>query len=336
MTDSDHRCTYVSGYWREFTGRDPEKDLGFGWIEALHPDDREQVVDGLIEASRTLTACQGEYRVTRANGDLGWLYYYGVPHLHTDGTYAGHIGTCIDITHHKANEKAGLQLQNSLVLGQEAERKRVASELHDDIVQKLALVGLQLREAQQSCMEESPSLGAKLNTVRQQVQSIALDIHRISHNLHPAALVHLGLVSALRSLCREFSARTRIAIGFTSDVESIDASGEVGIALYRVTQESLSNVARHSRSAHANVTLRKRAGLLRLTITDAGIGFEPEQLPSAGGLGLISIRERARMIGANLEIASAPLCGTKVELCVPIAALSGAGQTIDEMPPSGV
>jgi len=336
MTDAERRCTYVSRYWHEFTGRDPQKDLGFGWVEALHPDDREKVVQNLTEASRSLTPCRGEYRVRRANGELGWLYYFGTPYLHADGTYAGHIGTCIDITHHKAAEKAGVELQNSLVLGQEAERKRVAGELHDDIVQKLALVGLELSETERLCPSESAALGQKLKALRQQVQSIALDVHRISHNLHPAAFVHLGLVSALRRLCREFSEQTRIAIQFTSDASSLEAPAEVGIALYRVAQEGLTNIARHSGSPRAEVSLTERAGALDLMISDSGAGFDPEEIPLGPGLGLVSIRERARMIGADVQITSFPRKGTTIRLRVPRGVLDSALQMGEGAPPSGV
>jgi PAS domain S-box-containing protein len=336
MTDADNRCTYVSRYWREFTGRDPEKDLGFAWIEALHPDDRDLVVHDLMEAGRSGTACRSEYRVRRANGDFGWLLYYGVPHLHADGTYAGHIGTCIDITHHKANEKERVEVQQSLVLGQEAERKRVANELHDDIVQKMALVGLELSEAEHLCPAEPTALAIKLKALRQQVQSIAVDVHRISHNLHPAAFVHLGLVSALRRLCREFSEQTRIAIDFTSDAFSFETSAEVGIAIYRVAQECLTNVARHSGSRRADVSLRERSGVLHLTISDTGTGFDPERRLLAPGLGLVSIRERARMIGAHVQITSVPRQGVTIELRVPRAGVGSIDQIRDRVPPSAV
>jgi PAS domain S-box-containing protein len=336
MTDAERRCTYVSRYWHEFTGRDPQKDLGFGWVEALHPDDRENVVHNLTEASRSLTPCRGEYRVRRANGELGWLYYFGAPHLDADGTYAGHIGTCIDITHHKAAEKAGVERQNSLVLGQEAERKRLAGELHDDIVQKLALVGLELSETERLCPSESAALGQKLKALRQQVQSIALDVHRISHNLHPAAFVHLGLVSALRRLCREFSEQTRIAIHFTSDASSLEAPAEIGIALYRVAQEGLTNIARHSGSHRAEVSLTERSGVLDLTISDSGTGFDPERITLGPGLGLVSIRERARMIGADVQITSLPRQGTTIKLRIPREVLESTLQIGDGAPPSGV
>lgn len=323
MTDTDQRVTYISKYWREFTGRDPEEDLGFGWANALHPDDRERAGRDLVEAGRARTACRGEYRVKQANGEYGWLFDYGVPYFHADGSYAGHIGTCMDITEHKRQEHAGLEVQSSLVLGQEAERKRVAQELHDDISQRLALVGLELNELEQLLLSGSPTLETKMRTLRQHVESIALDIHRISHNLHPTTLVHLGLVPALRALCRDFSEQTHIAVSFASDVPRPIRSKDVAIALYRVTQEGLNNVARHSGSRNAHVALEQRSGVLQLTIADKGEGFDTSQLGSVAGLGLLSIRERARMIEADVQIASGIGRGTVVTLRVPIAVVEG-------------
>lgn len=335
MTDQENHCTYLSKYWHEFTGRDPETDLGYGWKVALHPDDSERAAQDLIDASQWLTPCRGEYRVLHANGGYGWLHSHGVPHFNADGSYAGYIGTCVDITQHERDKRAGVEVQTSLVLGQEAERKRVAKELHDDIVQRLALLGLELSEAEQLCLTASPTLEGKLTTLRQHVESIALDVHRISHNLHPSALVHLGLVSALRGLCHEFSEQTHIAIDFTTDVASVQTSQDVGIAFYRVTQECLTNIARHSGSRRALVALGGGSGVLHLTISDMGVGFDTERPPSVVGLGLVSITERARMIGADVRITSAPSQGTTIALRVPMETGSTGQGRDDRIPTSG-
>jgi signal transduction histidine kinase len=316
------------------TGRDPHADLGFGWVEALHPDDRERAARDLTEANAARKPCSGEYRVRRADGEYGWLHDHGVPYFQADGSYAGHIGTCIDVTEHKILESAGVEVQNSLVLGQEAERKRVAQELHDDISQRLALVLLEVNDVEQALPEASRLVEEKLRTARQHLESIALDIHRISHNLHPSALVHLGLVSALRGLCREFSQRTAIAIDFTADVASAQVSPEVAIALYRVTQECLTNIVRHSGSREARVVLTERSDALHLMVADTGVGFDPQRPPDTGGLGFVSIRERARMIGADVQIASVARQGTTIELRVPL--VRPATQVDTTSPESGV
>jgi signal transduction histidine kinase len=237
----------------------------------------------------------------------------------------------------KDDEHDGADVHALLMLGQEAERKRVAEELHDDISQRLALVAFALHEIEQMLPPASPTLEDKLKAVRQNVESISADIHRISHNLHPSTVVHLGLVPALRRLCREFSEMTRIAVEFNSDSDVPLTSQEVAIALYRVAQEALTNVAKHSGSREARVTLAQRDGALHLAIADTGVGFDPKQRPVTAGLGLINIRERARMIGAAVQINSGATGGTTIGLRVPLEAVRPSDQIGSErFPPSGV
>ena len=222
-------------------------------------------------------------------------------------------------------QKVAVELKDAMLLGQEAERRRVAQELHDDISQRLALVGLELNEVERLVQREaSPETEQRLRTVRCRVESIALDIHRISHNLHPTTLVHLGLVSAMRALCRDFSAQTHIDVEFTSDIASPLPSQDVELALYRVAQECLSNIARHSTSREAQVALIERSGVLYLTIADRGVGFDINELASMAGLGLVSIRERARRLGGDLQIISARGHGATVTVRVPLDVVARA------------
>src|SRR4029077_20602028 len=123
-----------------------QQDLGYKSIEALHPDDQDRAIRDLVEASRTAQPCRGEYRVKRADRKYGCLSDHGVPFFRADGQYAGHIGTCIDITEHKNRETTGFRVQDTLMFGQEAERKRVARELQDGIGQRIALLTMSLRE----------------------------------------------------------------------------------------------------------------------------------------------------------------------------------------------
>jgi PAS domain S-box-containing protein len=210
VTDVGCRCTYISQYWRQFTGREPDQDLGFGWVEALHPDDRDRAARDLVEAGKLVQPCRGEYRVKRASGEYGWLFDFGVPHFRADGSYAGHIGTCTDITEHKNRESVGHKVQDNLLLGQEVERKRLSRELHDDIGQRMALVAVALNQIERLVPSASPLLEEKLQAVRQDVELLASDIRRLSHNLHPSTVTQFGLVAALRQLCREFSEHLHI------------------------------------------------------------------------------------------------------------------------------
>jgi PAS domain S-box-containing protein len=318
MTDVNSSCTYISEHWREFTGRDPQQDLGYKWVEALHPDDRDRVVRDFVEACRTEQHFRGEYRVKRADRQYGWLSDHGVPFFHADGTYAGHIGTCIDITDHKKRETTGYRVQDNLMLGQEAERKRVARELHDGVGQRIALLTMALREIESLVPAASPALQEKLQAVEDEVGRIATDLHRLSHNLHPSTVVHLGLVPALRRLCKEFSEQMNIDAEFVAAGDCADIPEETALALFRVGQECLANVAKHSQSREAKVFLIERPTEIRLTIIDTGVGFDVSRVHSSPGLGLVSIHERARMLGADVEIRSSGSRGTQVELRLPL------------------
>jgi PAS domain S-box-containing protein len=317
MTDESNRCTYLSPYWREFTGRDPQHDLEFSWADALHPDDRDGVIHQLVEASQTGQEVRGEYRIKRGDREYGWLSYRGVPFTHADGSYAGHIGICLDITEHKNRETTGFRVQDNLMLGQEAERKRVARELHDGVGQRIALLAMALREMEGLVPASLTGLAEKLSAAQDEVNRIATDLHRLSHNLHPSSVAHLGLVPALRRLCKEFSEQMNISVQFRAAGDCAGLSEETALALFRVGQECLANVAKHSRSREAKVLLTERAAEIRLTVIDHGVGFDVSQVHSSPGLGLVSIHERARMLGADLEVRSSPSRGTQVELRMP-------------------
>jgi len=317
MTDETNSCTYISRYWREYTGRDPQQDLGRTWIEAIHPEDQDRVVRDLVFASKSGQPYRTEYRLKRADGHYGWIFDHGVPFFHADGSYAGYVGTCSDITEHKNRETTGFRVQDNLMLGQEAERKRVARELHDGVGQRIALLTMALREMDGLVPVSSAALQEKLRAVEEEVGRIATDLHRLSHNLHPSTVAHLGLVPALRRLCKEFSEQMSITVEFVSAADCAGLSEETALALFRVGQECLANVAKHSRSREARVLLMEQPTELRLAIIDHGVGFDVSQIHSSPGLGLVSIHERARMLGADLEIRSSPSRGTQVELRMP-------------------
>jgi two-component system sensor histidine kinase UhpB len=157
----------------------------------------------------------------------------------------------------------------------------------------------------------------ELTSVRQQLESIAADIHRISHNLHPST-VDVGLTISLRRLCRDFSQQKDIAVDFLANAVSVKVPRDMALALFRITQECLSNVAKHSGSRHASVSLTQTEGELLLQVADQGAGFDPRSVKKGTGLGLLSIEERTRMIGGRHEIRSAMSKGTTVTVRVPI------------------
>jgi PAS domain S-box-containing protein len=207
-------------------------------------------------------------------------------------------------------------LAGRLIAAQEAERRRVARELHDDLSQKLALLSL---DAEQLARSKSPREPAALRTkeIFDRVSEIATDIHRVSHELHPAKLGAIGLVKSLEALCRDASLQHRIAVDFMHGDVPLGVNADVSLCLYRVTQEALHNVTKHSGARCAIVRIMCEDDALTLQVADHGSGFTLRDAERMG-LGLVSMRERVSFVGGDIVIHSAPGQGTRIGVRVPL------------------
>lgn len=206
-------------------------------------------------------------------------------------------------------------LTGSLMTSQEDEARRLARELHDDISQRLAAVNMLGEEALGSIAADPQLARQKLQQTLAQIGQLADDVRTLSHGLHPSMLEHLGLATALRSLTEEFGEREEMISTFSATGMPEQLDQEIATGLYRITQEALRNVAKHAGKTHVKVTLTGTSAGVELQVADAGRGFDTEK---RSGLGLISIRERARLIGAMASIHSALGEGTKVTVNVPL------------------
>jgi two-component system CheB/CheR fusion protein len=180
-----------------------------------------------------------------------------------------------------------------------------------------------LTEIELALPPASAILEEKVHAVRRDVELLAADIRRLSHNLHPSTVIQLSPKVSLRQLCREFSEQTHISVEFVGGNVSSPMSEDVAVALFRIGQECLTNVVKHSKSPDARVSLSEESGEIRLTIADRGVGFDTGRPQANPGLGLVSVQERARMIGGLIEIRSSTT-GTTVELRVPTPAIASA------------
>jgi len=207
-----------------------------------------------------------------------------------------------------------LELRDSkvkLIEAQEQERRRIASELHDDVGQQLALAELRLAE-----IKSASDLKPMLDRLSDQLAEISSEVREISHGLYPSLLQNLGLTPALKKLGREITREKNIAVQLALErVEFVSAA--VSLALYRVAQEALHNIEKHSHARHVTIELSRTSGTLALRITDDGIGFDAGQVPAAG-LGIDSMEERLRSVGGTLQIKSSPNRGTEVLASVPL------------------
>src|SRR6267154_1811491 len=260
-----------------------------------------------------------EYRLRRFDGQYRWVFDRGVPRYESDGTFLGFIGSCLDITDRKAMEETLLDLGGRLIATQEEERSRIARELHDDLSQNMALIQIALEELQSNLPDLSATAKGQLDDIARKVSDVSSDIHHLSHQLHPAKLDTLGLVAALASYCREFSKQHHLQIQFVEHDVPRSLPKNITLCIYRIVQEALWNVVKHSGTREVEIELTGSPVTIDLCVTDSGAGFDPELIQGKGGLGLISMRERLRLVGGELHIESQPSRGTRINAGVPIS-----------------
>lgn len=243
-------------------------------------------------------------------------------HIRTNGDMLG-VAFLSDITDRKKSESALLEYQRDLqelssrlLSVQEAETKLLARELHDVFSQKLAGLGMQISALLKSSSKPHGVPLAKLKALGQEVSELAEDIHRMSRQLHPAILDDLGLEAALREECDSFSQQTGIPVEFQAEGISRSLPEDIALCLYRVAQESLRNIAKHAQATEVRVLLTSDRESVNLLIEDVGDGFDVEEVRGKGGLGMISMEERARLVNGTLSIRSQLGVGTRVELTV--------------------
>jgi len=242
--------------------------------------------------------------------------------LARNGVNRAAIGMVVtDMTESRRTEERLRALTHRVVQVQEAERGRVALELHDNITQNLcAVLPRWAALASKLPAHEKASRGEVMKLSQMLGQTVE-EVQRIVRNLRSSVLDELGLVPALRAICTEFADRTGVSLKLACKPLTARLPAEGELALYRILQNALENVERHARARHVTVRLRQRA-FVQLTINDDGIGFDPEhhaaRQKGMGGLGLLSMRERATYVGGDFKIKSVRGAGTEIEVLIPL------------------
>jgi PAS domain S-box-containing protein len=225
-----------------------------------------------------------------------------------------------DITERKRTEEALDDLAGRLIHAQEVERSRIGRELHDHIGQLLGVLAIQIDQLQTSS-EITPATVSALAELRRGVSEVTEDVHRLSHRLHSSTLDYLGLVPALQKLVEDFATRLGIAVEFTPVSLPSPPPSDVALCLFRVTEESLTNIAKHSQARSVRVQVTAAVDGLSLTIDDDGVGFDVKRLTARTGLGFVSMQERLRLLRGTIRVESAPSRGTSIKAWVPAASL---------------
>ena len=282
-----------------------------------------------IAASAGFRAVQSTPLLTRTGELLGMIStHFRQAHrpseheLRLTDLYAVHAAGLII---RKQSEAALLRCQQELhaltaklIEAQEHESKHLARELHDVFSQKLAVLGMEIAALGRNPPETSQALNRGLQQFTQQIGILSRDIHQISRQLHPAILDDLGIEAALRNECLVFSQQHGVAAEFVSRDVPRSLSGDLSLCLYRVAQESLRNIGKHARAQEVRVDLSASAREIVLVIEDIGQGFDLQEGRGKGGLGLVSMEERIRLVNGTLSIRSQPGMGTRLEIRAPL------------------
>jgi PAS domain S-box-containing protein len=318
MSGPNKLRTFFNKQWLEFTGRTLDQEQGDGWADGVHHNDLEHCIRTYVSSFDARLPFSVEYRLRRANGNHGWIFDTGVPRYTPAGEFTGYIGSCIDITDRILAERGVADLSGRLISAQEDERSRISRELHDDFSQRLALLAIQLGQASQSLPDAEKVLSKSLHAMWERTTELAADIHKMSHQLHSSKLQHLGLLRTAKSLCEEIAKQHRIQIEFLHRDMPEEISPDMALCFFRIVQEALNNIVKHSGAKQARVEFVGTPSLIRLRIVDAGAGFDPTSMAARGGLGLASMRERLRLLGGSIALQSSPMEGTEIVAEVPM------------------
>jgi signal transduction histidine kinase len=289
-----------------------EEELGDGWAQGVHPEDLSMCLNIYAGSFDRRESFRMSYRLRRHNGDYRWVSDIGVPRFNPDGSFAGFIGSCTDITDAKLAEQSLSEVSARLIEAQEQERTWIARELHDDINQKVAVLANELDILNQAVPPSAETARDKIGQASRQLSDLTKDIQALSHRLHSSKLDYLGLVAAARSFCREYAEQQQVEITFSVAGLDHNLPRDTSLCLFRILQEALQNAVKHSGAHHFSVKLRGTEKEVKLTVQDPGSGFDITSAAAGRGLGLISMRERMQLVKGEFFIKSEAGHGTTV------------------------
>src|SRR6516225_4072819 len=317
MADRGGKIIYLNSKSVEFTG-DPKAGFGDSWTDYVHPDDLDSVLSAKAAALAKRVSFSKEFRLRRHDGVYRWMFDVASPRVNGDGSFAGFIGSAIDITDQKLAQDALENVSGKLIEAQEKERSRIARDLHDDICQRLALLSKELEEANRTLNGSSEAATRRLEEIQQHCSEIAGDVQALSHELHSSKLDYLGIAAGIRGFCREFAKQHKVSVDFRDENLPTHLPKDVSLCLFRVAQEGLHNAVKYSGTTQFTVTLRKTLSDMELEVKDYGVGFDVEDAKKNRGLGLVSMQERVHLVHGTFFVDSAPGKGARIVAFVPL------------------
>ena len=326
VLDQRGEIVAVNSRWKQFsriygTSKDAELQGGKNYLEIC----QRAVVSGIAAAAQTLAGIKAvlqgesqyfetEYRYPTPDGQR-WFSMGVTPLQAADG---GAVISFNDITERKLAEQEREELAGRLINAQEQERSRLARELHDDFNQRLAVLAVDLERCAEMIKHFPAEASERMLELWNRASEIGADLHTLSHQLHSSTLESLGLVLGVNAFCAEFAEQQGIQVDFVYENIPRSVAPQIALCLFRIVQEGLRNVKKHSGSSRAEVRLEGIDEVIHLSLFDRGAGFDRHNPSTHVGLGVRSMEERLRLIGGRFEIQSDPMQGTRIDAWVPM------------------
>jgi PAS domain S-box-containing protein len=323
MSGTDKLCYYFNKGWLDFVGRTLEQERGNGWAENVHPVDFDRCLQIYVSSFDARRPFEMEYRLRHHTGQYRWILDRAVPRYTPDGTFEGYVGGCLDIHDQKeAAEKVRIADETlRLMKVQDEERRRIARELHDSAGQTLTVLGLALAQLVYRAEVIAPELAKEGKEIEGVVQQLHREIRTTSYLLHPPLLDECGLASAVNWYVEGLGQRSGIAINLDIAENLGRLPSDVELAIFRLVQECLTNIHRHSGSKAASIRIFVDAESLHAEVSDQGKGIAPERLAEirsgGSGVGIKGMQERLRQFGGTMTVESNG-AGTRVVASLPI------------------
>jgi PAS domain S-box-containing protein len=315
MLDRDMRYLQVSDRWCSEYSPGGAQILGRSHYE-IFPDMPERWKEVHRRALQGETLRAEEDRWDGQDGPH-WARWEVRPWKTPEGAVGGILILAEDITRRKQMEEALSDMSRKLIESQEQERARIGRELHDDINQRLAVLAIELGLLWENHNDLPSEVRSHMQELQQLTADISSSVHALSHELHASTLDALGLAKSMKSWCEQFRRQQQMEIDFKSQ-DLPTPPQEISLCLFRVLQEALNNASKHSGVKRVEVQLAANAREIHLAVRDSGKGFDIEAARQKRGLGLMSMRERVRLVGGTIVIDSKPLAGTTIRVCVPL------------------
>jgi PAS domain S-box-containing protein len=315
LCDERGRFLYVNDRSSSSSGYTRDELLGMT-VSDINPDFPPERLSAFVRELRTRPIPPFETISRRKNGVIMPIEL-SVAHLEIDGAdYM--FGVVRDVSERQQLEATRKSFAQRMLRALEAERQRVARELHDDVGQSVATVGVLLHAIEQTPGSVADEIRPTLAQTRASIRQISEAVARIVRDYHPAELVGLGLEDTLRSHVVQFTQRHGLALELATTSAAGLLDHEQQLHLYRIAQEALANVARHAQARRVAVLLKTQPNELRLVIRDDGVGCDSERAAAGEGLGLVTMRERAELMHATLSFHSTPRHGTELRVVLPL------------------